>query len=77
MSSGYGENSKPSANSDAYRNNPIWGKQKPPVLVGKDKLISELEHQLGVYKQLLEAAMESLPADSITHAAIEVALGEK
>ena len=28
MSTGYGVNSKPSANSDAYRNNPIWGKPK-------------------------------------------------
>lgn len=24
MSSGYGENSKPKANSDAYRNSPYW-----------------------------------------------------
>jgi len=29
------------------------------------------------YKQLLQAALESLPVDSITYVAIELALGEK
>ena len=72
MSSGYGPSSKASATSDAYRNNPIWdkGKQTAP----KPKTDTEL---LAQYKQLLQAALESLPVDSITYVAIELALGEK
>jgi len=70
MSSGYGSNSKPKATSDAYRNNPIWGKAAEP------KSLTDKE-QLAIYEQLLQAALESLPAESITHAAIKLALGDK
>lgn len=35
MSSKFGPNSKPAANSDAYRNNPIWDKKK-----AKDNIVA-------------------------------------
>ena len=68
----WGDNSKFQPITDAYRNNPIWdkGKQSSP----KPKTDTEL---LAQYKQLLQAALESLPDDSITYVAIELALREK
>jgi len=74
MSTGYGPLSQPSATSDDYRNNfdSIFGKDKPAA--PKPKTDAEL---LAQYKQLLQAALESLPVDSITYVAIELALGEK
>jgi len=99
MSSGYGPNSKASATSDAYRNNPIWDKKKTEAASNPEPLTQDLskfsydnllqfakdsqannEYQqsaIDKYKQLLQAALESLPVDSITYVAIELALREE
>ena len=75
MSTGFGENSKPKANSDAYRNNKFWdgvrGEKSEPQQLTE---LEECKRQRDIFKQLLEASMESLPKDSITYVAIVEAL---
>jgi len=75
MSTGFGENSKPKANSDAYRNNKFWdGTRSNAEPQQQLTELEECKRQRDIFKQLLEASMESLPKDSITYVAIVEAL---
>lgn len=77
MSSKWGENSKPKANSDAYRDNKFWDgvrSQKPTEEQQQLTELEECKRQRDIFKQLLEASMEALPPESVLYVTISEAL---
>jgi hypothetical protein len=74
----WGDNSKFQPITEAYRNNKFWDGVRGESKETQQQLseLEECKRQRDIFKQLLEAAMESLPDDSITYVAISEALGD-